>query len=140
MKEISIYLEFWDYLLDYGLKTIEVIESENAWNYQISPKEFSVIDTFNHAVRAVFEDAGNWFLKDSQKYASTNNPKHDLIQVIKRMKIAIQDFSKEELESKLTFQWGEETTIKDAIKQNMFHALCHFGQLRERVGIHRRNN
>lgn len=139
MKQISIHIEYWDYIRDFGLKTIKIIESENAWNFRVLPSEFTIIQTFNHTNQAIFEDAGTWFLKDSKKFAPTNVPKNDFIRSIDRMKQAIQDFGNEKLDEEFTFQWGEKTTIRDAIKQNLFHAVNHFGQLRERVGISKRN-
>ena len=139
MKKITVYIDFWDYLRKHGLKTIQIIDSENAWDYRVSPGEFSIIETYNHAVQAIFEDAGTWFLKDSKKYIPTNNPIKDLNRSIDRMIQAIQDFDNRKLKEEFTFQWGEKTTIENAIKQNLFHAVGHFGQLRERVGIKKRN-
>ena len=140
MNQISVYIDFWEYLRVYGSKTIEKIESENAWNYKNSENEFSIIQTFNHTLQAIFEDAGTWFLKDSKKYKSTDNQKDDLDRSIDRMIQAIKDLKDENLEEEFAFQWGEKTTTKDAIKQNMFHAVSHFGQLRERIGILQRND
>ena len=139
MTEISVYIEFWEYLRIFGLKTIEKIESNNAWNYRVSQREFSVIQTFNHTIQAIFEDAGTWFLKDNKKFLPSDNPKNDLNRSIDRMIEAIQDFDSEKLSEEFTFQWGEKTIVKDAIKQNIFHAINHFGQLRERTGIFKRN-
>jgi len=139
MKQISIYLEFWEYLRAFGLKTIEIIQLKKDWNHRVLPTEFTIIETFNHVVQSIFEDAGTWFLKDSKKYSPTNDPKHDLNCAIDRMMQAIQDFDNEKIEEEFAFQWGEKTTIKDAIKQNIFHVIGHFGQLRERVGILKRN-
>ncbi len=139
MKKITTYVDFWEYLRKNGLKTIQIIDSEKAWNYRNLTGEFSIIDTFNHTIQAIFEDAGSWFLKDSKKFEPTNDPKNDLNRSINRMLQAIQDFDDEKLEEEFTFQWGEKTTIKDAIKQNLFHAVGHFGQLRERVGMKKRN-
>ncbi|NPD89271.1 MAG: hypothetical protein HGN29_11145 [Asgard group archaeon] len=139
MKEISVYIEFWEYLRSFGLKTIEIVESEDAWNYKISQTEFSIIQTFNHTNQAIFEDAGSWFLKDSKKFSPTSNQKNNLNLSIGRMISAIQNFDEKKLEEEFTFQWGDRTTIKDALKQNLFHAISHFGQIRERVGLLKRN-
>jgi uncharacterized damage-inducible protein DinB len=140
MKQIFVYIEFWEYLRFYGLKTIELIESEEAWNQKLSEGEFTVLQTFNHTVKSIFEDAGTWFLKDSMKYEPSTNPKLDLSQSIDRMIQAIQGFDKKDLNQELIFQWGDKTTVKGAIRQNIFHAVSHFGQLRERVGLLRRSS
>jgi hypothetical protein len=139
MNKITVYLEFWEYLRSYGSKTIMLIDSGNAWDLKVKQTEFTIKQTFDHIIQSIFEDAGTWFLKDLKKFISTDSPKNDLNKSINRMIEAIKDFNNEDLEKNLTFQWGEETTIKDAIKQNIFHAVSHFGQLKERVGFLRRN-
>ncbi|MHA1953805.1 MAG: hypothetical protein ACW96U_07660 [Candidatus Heimdallarchaeaceae archaeon] len=139
MKEISVYVEFLEYLRLFGLKAIEFIESEKAWNFRLSQNEFSIIQTFQHILQAIYEDAGTWFIKDSKRFTPTDDPKDDLNRSIERMIQAIQEFDNEKLSEEFTFQWGEKTIVKDAIKQNLFHAISHFGQLRERVGISKRN-
>ena len=138
MNIISVYIEFWEYFRIFGSKTIEIIESESAWNFKVSQSEFSIIQTFDHTIKAIFEDAGTWFLKDSKKYQPSMDPKNNLNQAIDRMIEAIRNFDNKKLGEEITFQWGEQTTVKDAIKQNIFHAINHFGQLRERVGILKR--
>lgn len=138
MKQISVYIDFWEYLRSYGIKTIEIIESKSAWNQKVSQTEFTINQTFNHTIQSIFEDAGTWFLKDSKKYVPSGNQKEDLCIAIERMIQAIKDFDDKKLEEEFTFQWGEKTIIKDAIKQNIFHAVGHFGQLRERIGLLKR--
>ena len=139
MTKIDVYLELWEYLQYHGLKTIEIIEKVKAWDYQINSNEFSVKETFRHAIQAIFEDAGNWFLKDPTRFTPTNSHTDDLHKVINRMISAIQDFSDEDLSSEFTFQWGEKTTIGGAILQNLFHAVGHFSQIRNWVGVYRRS-
>ena len=139
MRRIDVYLELWDYLRHHGLKTIEVIEGSKAWDCRINPNEYSVRETFRHAVGVVFEDAGNWFLEDSTRFSLTDSPTEDLNRAIDRMISAIKDFSDEQLKSEFTFQWGEKTTIGGAIRQNLFHAVGHFGQIRNWVGVYRRS-
>jgi uncharacterized damage-inducible protein DinB len=138
MSRIDVYLEFWDYLRHHGLKTIEVVENAKAWDYRINSNEFSVRETFRHTVQAIFEDAGNWFLKDSTRFIPTTSSADDFHRAIDRMTAAIQDFSDENLSSDFTFQWGEKTTIGGAIRQNLFHAIGHFSQIRNWVGVYRR--
>jgi hypothetical protein len=139
VTKIDVYLELWDYLRHHGLKTIDVIEKSEAWDYRINPNEYYVRVTYRHAVQAIFEDAGNWFLEDSTRFSPTNNPAEDLHRAIDRMLSAIKDFSDEHIKSEFTFQWGEKTTIGGAIRQNLFHALGHFSQLRNWVGVYRRS-
>ncbi|MCG3227676.1 MAG: DinB family protein [Candidatus Heimdallarchaeota archaeon] len=140
MKQISVYIEFLEYLRIFGLKTIKRIKSKDAWNYKISQTEFSIIQTLYHTIQAIYEDAGNWFLKDSKKFIKSDDPQNDLNLSIDRMIHAVQDFDEEKLSEAFTFQWGETTTVKEAIKQNIFHTVNHFGQLRERMGILERNS
>ncbi|MHA2377831.1 MAG: hypothetical protein ACXADO_00865 [Candidatus Thorarchaeota archaeon] len=138
MSEIDVYLELCDHLRHHGLQTIEVVEKAEAWDYRINSNEFSARETFRHTIQAIFEDAGNWFLKDSTRFSPTTSPADDLHRAIDRMFSAIQGFSDEDLSSDLTFQWGEKTTIGGAIRQNLFHAVGHFSQIRNWVGVHRR--
>ena len=51
MNQISIYIEFWEYLRAFGFKTIEIIELEKAWNHRVLPTEFTIIETFNHVIQ-----------------------------------------------------------------------------------------
>ncbi|MFW9843771.1 MAG: hypothetical protein ACFFEV_04280, partial [Candidatus Thorarchaeota archaeon] len=97
-----------------------------------------VADTFYHTIRAVFEDAGNWFLDDPTKFTSSNSPTKDFHRALDRMVYAIQQLSDEELSSGFTFQWGERTTVADAIRQSLFHTLGHLSQIRNWVGVFRR--
>ena len=139
MSQINVFLQNLEYLRKKGLKTIEVIENENAWNYKVAPEEFSVQETFHHTVKSIFEDAGNWFLNDSKQFTVSDNPVEDLNKSINRMYEAIKDFTDEKLSEDFVFQWGEKTTIGGAIAQNIFHAVEHLSQLRHRVGIYKRN-
>ena len=139
MSQINVFLQMLEYLRKKGLKTIEMIENENAWNFRITPKEFSVQETFLHTVKSIFEDAGNWFLCDSKSFEASNNPVEDFNKSIDRMVVAIMDFTNEKISENFIFQWGEKTTVGGAITQNIFHAAEHFSQLRHRVGISQRN-
>lgn len=138
MTRIEVYLELWDYLRHHGLKTIEVIDEAEAWDYRVNPNEHSVSETFHHTVQAIFEDAGNWFLEDSARFEPSSSPSDDLDRAVDRMTSAIRHFSDEELNSDFKFQWGETTTIEGAVRQNLFHAVGHLSQLRNWVGIYRR--
>ena len=139
MTKLEVYLELWDYLRTHGLRTIEVIEKANAWDYRINPNEYSVRETFRHAIQAIFEDAGNWFLKDPARFEPSNDPNADLHRALDRMIGAIKDFSDEDLASDFTFPWGEKSTVGGAIRQNLFHAVGHFSQLRNWAGVYRRS-
>lgn len=139
MGKIQVYLELWEYLRQHGLKTIQVIEDSNAWDYRINPNEFSVRGTFRHTVQAIFEDAGNWFLKDPTRYKPSDNPIDDLNKSVDRMIHVIETFQDQHLDDEFTFQWGEKTTVAGAIRQNLFHAIGHFSQLRNWVGIYKRS-
>lgn len=138
MPKIDVYLELWEFLRSYGLKTIQVIDSADAWSYRVTPLEFCVKDTFRHTIQSIYEDAGNWFLNDTTLFTPSENPAADLNKAINRMVQAIKDFQDADLGRKFTFQWGEETTIGGAIRQNLFHAIGHFSQLRNWVGLRQR--
>ena len=138
MTEIKIYIQLWDYCRLQGQKTIAIIEEVNAWDYRVNPTEFSVRETFRHTVKAFFEDAGNWFLKDSNAFHPSDSPAEDLNRVVERMTRAIANFSDTDLKAEFTFQWGHKTTVAGAIQQNLFHAVGHFSQLRNWVGIYSR--
>ncbi|MFX0124220.1 MAG: hypothetical protein ACFFAE_11330 [Candidatus Hodarchaeota archaeon] len=138
MTKIEVYLSLWEYLWDHGHKTITIIDKENAWEYRVNPKEFTIKETFYHTVKAIYEDAGNWFLNDSIPFKSLKNPMEDLKRSIDRMMEAIRNFQDENLDDEHVFQWGQKTTIAGAIQQNLFHAVGHFSQLRNWVGICRR--
>jgi len=135
MAEIKIYVEFWQYFKKIGYKTIKMIDENKAWNFKVTPKEFTVKETYNHTLRAIFEDAGNWFLNEPLKFEPTNIPAADLERAVNRMINAIETIKDEKLDDEFTFQWGEKATIKEAIMQNLFHAIGHFAQIRERSGI-----
>ena len=138
MSRILTYLKEWEYLREIGLKTIDIIDTSNSWDYRLNQNEFSVRETFRHAVQSIFEDAGNWFLDDSTRFQPSDNPSHDLLMSIDRMVDAIIDFDDDDLERSFTFPWGEKTTVEGAICQNLFHAIAHFGQIRERAGVAKR--
>lgn len=139
MSQINVFLQILKFLRKKGLKTIEVIENEHAWDYRVAPTEYSVQETFYHAVKSIFEDAGNWFLNDTKQFKASDNPIVDFNKSINRMIVAIKDFTDEKIGEDFVFQWGEKTTIGGAITQNLFHAAEHFSQLRHRVGIYKRN-
>ncbi len=136
MTMIVVYIHEWEDLRHIGLRTIEMVEKAGIWDYRINENEFSIRETFQHTVRAIFEDTGNWFLKNSLPYKTTNKPQNDWNQAINRMIKAIKDFQDEDLEKSFTFQWGEKTTIGGAIQQNLFHAIGHLAQLRNWYGIY----
>jgi hypothetical protein len=135
MSEVDVFVRLWEEVRRHGIKTIEVINEASCWEYRVADHEYSVRETFYHAVQAIFEDAGNWFLDDSTRFAASGSPLNDLHRVIDRMIGAIQAFSDETLSEAFTFQWGEQTTVEGAIRQNLFHAVGHFSQVRNWVGI-----
>ena len=106
MKQISVYIEFLEYLRVFGLKTIEKIKSMDAWSYRVSETEFSINQTFYHTIQAIFEDAGNWFHKDSKKFSKSDDPQNDLNLSIDRMILAVQDFDEEKLSEELRERIG----------------------------------
>ncbi|MFX0106654.1 MAG: hypothetical protein ACFE7R_00040 [Candidatus Hodarchaeota archaeon] len=138
MSDIGTILRFWEALQRNGMKTIKAIEEANCWEFKVNENEYSVRETFYHTVQAIFEDAGNWFLNDSTRFSPSKSLIEDLNRAINRMIDAIKDFTDEKLTLNFTFQWGEETTVEGAIIQNLFHAVGHFSQLRNWVGIFRR--
>lgn len=139
MAKIDILLQILEYVRSKGLQTIKIIEDENAWDYKLSNKEFSVKETYYHTVKSIFEDTGNWFLSDSTSFKASDNPIKDLNKSLDRMIESIKDFSDEKLGNGFTFQWGDTTTVSGAIIQNLFHAAEHFSQLRHRIGIYKRS-
>ncbi len=138
MGQIKTYNQLWEFFRLQGQRTIKIIEEANACDYRVNPNEFSVRETFRHTVKAVFEDAGNWFLKDSKAYQPSDSPVEDLTRAVERMIRAIANFSDDDLKMEFTFQWGQKTTVAGAIRQNLFHAVGHFSQLRNWVGIYSR--
>lgn len=139
MTKIIVYRGLWEYLRQQGLKTIEIIETANAWDYRINLNEFSVKETFHHSLKAIFEDAGNWFLDDKTPYVPSDDPRENLKRVVNRMINAFERYDNNDLSNEFTFQWGQRTTIAGAIQQNLFHAVGHFSQLRNWVGGHKRS-
>lgn len=138
MSDVDVYLRLWEMFRRNGVKTIELIDNAGDWNVRVNEQEYTVQETFYHAVQAIFEDAGNWFLSDSRKFIASKSPKADLDQAIDRMVDAIREFSDEQLSADFTFQWGEQTTVEGAIQQNLFHAVGHFSQIRNWIGISER--
>ncbi len=135
MTEIKTCVDFWQYFKKIAYKTVKKIESDKAWNFKITSKEFTIRETFNHTIQAIFEDAGNWFLNETLKFVPTNVPTADLERAVNRMINAIESMTDSQLEDDFTFPWGVKTTVKEAIMQNLYHAIGHFAQLRERSGI-----
>ncbi len=140
MPKIDVYLEFWEYLRHHGLKTIHVIDHADAWDFRVTPQEYRVQDTFRHTIQSIYEDAGNWFLNDPTRFTPSDNHTADLNRAINRMIHAIKSFQDEDLDREFTFQWGEKTTIGGAIRQNLFHAIGHFSQLRNWAGLRQRQS
>jgi len=135
MTTITTYIKLWHSFKKIGYKTIEKIESSKAWNLRLNSKEFTVKETFNHTLRAIFEDAGNWFLNEPLKFTPTNVPTADLERAVNRMINSIETLKESQLDDEFTFQWGEKATVEEAIVQNLYHAIGHLGQLRERCGV-----
>ncbi|MGC9779287.1 MAG: hypothetical protein HZR80_08605 [Candidatus Heimdallarchaeota archaeon] len=135
MSKIDVYINLWNYLQEIGEKTIKIIEREEAWDYRINQNEFTVLETFNHTLRTIFEDAGNWLLKETIKFQATDKHIDDLEKAVFRMIKAIRTLTDSHLNETFKFQWGEESTMEGAIQQNLYHAIGHFAQLRERSGI-----
>ena len=138
MKESEVHIDAWLHVKRIGMKTIQLIDKANAWDFRLNEGEFAVRDTIRHTIQAIYEDAGNWFLGDGKSYVSTENLQADLETAIDRMISAIQDFDDTRLSAEFTTQWGERMTVRAAIRQNMFHTLEHFAQVRERVGVMKR--
>ena len=136
--QIDVYKKLWEYLLQHGMRTIEIIEEEEGWDFRIFPHEYSVKETFYHTVQAIYEDASRWFMDTFIKFTPLGNPSEDLTIAINHMTTAFEIFTDEELSNEITFQWGEKTTISGAIQQNLFHAVGHFSQLRNWIGIMKR--
>lgn len=135
---IGIFLDEWEYLRKVGIKTIQVVDNSKAWEYRFTEKEFTIKETYRHVIQAIFEDAGNWFLNEPELFEESNNPAQDLNQAVDRMISAISKLDDSDLDKEFTFPWGVETTYAGAIQQSLFHAIGHFGQIRERAGIHSR--
>jgi uncharacterized damage-inducible protein DinB len=138
MSRVQVYIKEWEYLRRIAHRTIEIVDKAKAWEYRLAPTEFTVNDTFIHLTRALFEDAGNWYLDDSTSFISTGNPNSDIDRSIDRMIEAMNRFEDADLDREFTFPWGVHTTIEGSIQQTMFHAVGHLAQLRERAGIYSR--
>ena len=137
-SRIGVYLDEWEYLRRIGIRTIEIVNNSGAWEHRLAEKEFTVKQTFHHVVQAIFEDAGNWFLNEIKRFESSYNHTQDLNLAVDRMIFAISKFDDSDLDKEFTFPWGVETAYAGAIQQSLFHAIGHFGQIRERAGIHSR--
>jgi len=137
--QIAVYRQLWEYCLQQGLKTVSIIEEEDAWDFRIFPREHSVRETFNHVVKAIQEDAGRWFMDEIIKYIPSGVPSNDLTRAINHMINAFDELDDEKLGNELTFQWEEKTTIAGVLQQCLFHAVGHFSQIRNWVGISKRN-
>jgi hypothetical protein len=139
MSKIGVYIQLWSYLRHQGFRTIDLIEKENKWEYHVTPHEFCIRDTFYHITRSIFEDAGNLVSRNSELYRPLDDPYEDLNRCINRMIDIIRQFNDDDLGKEIKFQWGEQTTVAEAIHQRIFHAAGHFSQLRNWVGISKRN-
>ena len=135
MSTVQVYINEWEYLREIAHRTIEIVDKAEAWDYRLALSEFSVYDTFIHLTRAIFEDAGNWYLDDSTSFVSTGNPKSDIDKSIDRMIEAMQTLEDDDLDRGFTFPWGASTTVEGSIQQTLFHAVGHLAQLRERAGV-----
>jgi hypothetical protein len=129
----------WEDVRHKGLKTINMIEDTATWEFQVSPREHTIRKTFHHTLKAIFEDAGNWFLNDSSSYHQLEDASADLNRAINRMIRAMETLRGKDLNEEFTFQWGSKTTIGGAIHQSLFHSVEHFGQIRNWIGISQRN-
>jgi hypothetical protein len=128
----------WEHLREVGHSSIIKVDFAKAWTYRLGQNEFSVEETFHHTVRAIYEDACNWYLKQPQKFESTGDASQDLDLAVDQMLKALSSFDDKNLEETFRFPWGVDTTIEFAIQQDLFHALGHFSQIRERAGFYSR--
>jgi uncharacterized damage-inducible protein DinB len=135
MSEIDVYIREWNSVRQIALKTLQRIEEADAWEYRLTPSEFTVAETFHHTIRAIFEDAGNSFNEDTQSFQKTDSHAEDIERSFDRIIRAIQDYSDEQLAERFVFPWCQETTLSGAIEQILFHTVGHLAQLRERVGV-----
>lgn len=139
MDEIQTYVFLWEYLREIGLRTISIIDNARAWDYRLKETEFSVFETFYHAIQAIYEDSYRWFRGEIRKFEKTGDHSADLNTCIDEMIYPIRNMTVEDLATDMTFQWGEDTTYRRAIVQNLFHAVGHFSQLRNWVGVKARS-
>jgi hypothetical protein len=139
VSKVELYIELWNYLRVQAKKTLKLIDNTNSWNIQVKKQEFKVSETLFHTLKSIYEDAGRWFLHENTRFKRTNNWTKDLDIVIDRMINAIASFSEDDLSREMKFQWGDKTTIGGAIQQNLYHAIGHFSQLRNWVGIYLRS-
>ena len=133
--QVEIYLEELQYLRKIGKKTEGMITKYGKWDFRIAEGEFRVRETFYHIIQAIYEDVGRWFKEDLKRFEGSNDPRNDLDRAIDRFIESIQAFTDDDLKQKIILQWGEEVTISQAIQQEIFHAIGHFAQLRNWIGI-----
>ena len=140
MDEIETYVFLWEYLREIGLRTISLIDNVQAWDFRLKDKEFSVSETFYHAIQAIYEDSYRWFRGVTRKFEKTGDHSTDLNACIDEMIYSLRKMVLEDLDTDMTFQWGEKTTYRKAIIQNLYHAVGHFSQLRNWVGVKARSS
>ena len=116
MTEIKTCVDFWQYFKKIAYKTVKKIESDKAWNFKITSKEFTIRETFNHTIQAIFEDAGNWFLNETLKFVPTNVPTADLERAVNRMINAIESMTDSQLEDDFTYPCQAPPTVKKVAK------------------------
>jgi hypothetical protein len=139
MSRIDVYIQLWNSLRHQGFRTIDLIEKEKKWEYRVTPHEFCIRDTFYHIARSIYEDAGNLVSGPLEIYRPIDDPYEDFNRCINRMIHIIMQFNDKDLDKKIKFQWGEKMTLAEAIHQRIFHAVGHLSQLRNWVGISKRN-
>jgi len=135
MDEVETYVFLWEYLREIGLGTISVVDNAQAWDYRLGEGEFSVAETFHHAIQAVYEDSHRWFRGEIRRFAKTGDHIADLNACVDEMIESIRNMIVEDMDTEMAYQWGEETTYRKAIAQNLFHAIGHFSQLRNWAGV-----
>jgi hypothetical protein len=138
VRESEVHIDAWNFVRRIGKKTLQLVSDADAWDFRLNAREFSVQETLKHTFQAIYEDAGNWFLEDGKSYKATENLQDDLDTAIDRMIGAIQELDDTRLSTEFTTQWGERMTVRAAIRQNMFHTVEHLAQVRERVGVLKR--
>jgi uncharacterized damage-inducible protein DinB len=138
MNRLNVYADLVEDVRRQGEATIRAIEAGKAWSYRVQPGEHSVRDTFNHAVQALFEDAGNWCLHDATHFSPSQDPTADLADALSRVQRALQGLQEADLDGAFVLPWGQKATLGGALRQTLLHAVGHFAQLRNWVGIKQR--
>ncbi|MFW9991667.1 MAG: DinB family protein [Candidatus Odinarchaeota archaeon] len=138
MEQIKVYLQLWEDLRQHGLKTIELIEKEQKWDFSVMPEEHSIRGTFQHTLKAIFEETSR-FTADKTLYDPLDDPRDDLNRVMTRIIKTIESFHDQDLGTEYIFPWGKKTTLAGAIHQILFHTAGHFAQLRNWIGISKRS-